>query len=205
MKASIARATLALGLCSQIKRCVADFTGVSFDRITEGDSLDLTWDSSGLERDSFPLVITVSLINQTDSGVYGVKTNLSTIVNTTSYVWQGLPYPAPFLPTAQYQVEIRSLLAGSSNGQSVVARSPFFAVRPALQTDAFPPADAGDEPAPDSPGHRGLSRNASIALGVVVGAFSLMGVGVVVWGFRRRQRRLREAKRRQKRLAFVIS
>ena len=68
---------LLLGLISSIRRSAADFTGISFDRITESGPLSLTWDNDGLSADSFPLVVAVSLINQTDSGVYGVRTHLS--------------------------------------------------------------------------------------------------------------------------------
>jgi len=77
MKTTIARTTLALVLCFLVQHCVADFAGVCFDSITEGDSLNLTWNSDGLDSGLFPLVITVSLINQTNAGVYGVKTDLS--------------------------------------------------------------------------------------------------------------------------------
>ncbi|KAJ9142228.1 hypothetical protein NKR19_g7297 [Coniochaeta hoffmannii] len=196
---------LLLGLISSIRRSAADFTGISFDRITESGPLSLTWDNDGLSADSFPLVVAVSLINQTDSGVYGVRTHLSESVNTTSYLWQGVPYPAPYLPTAQYQVEVRSQEASPSNGQTVVvARSPFFYIHPAQQFSSSP-GDTSDEPASEPPRHGGLSRNASIAIGVVVGVFSVMALGIVTWCFQRRQRRAREERRRRKRMEFVIS
>jgi hypothetical protein len=68
---------LLLGLLSSIRRSAADFTGVSFDRATENGSLNLTWDNSGLDASFFPLVVAVSLINQTESGVFGFKSDLS--------------------------------------------------------------------------------------------------------------------------------
>lgn len=65
-------------LFSLIRYCrAADFTGVSFDSVIEGSTLNLTWDNTGLGADAFPLIVEVSLINQTDSGVFGVKRNLS--------------------------------------------------------------------------------------------------------------------------------
>ncbi len=84
MAARVARIILLLGLLSSSQLCAADFTGVSFDRITESGSLNLNWDNTGLDADSFPLVIAISLINQTDSGVFGVKTNLSCASSTPS-------------------------------------------------------------------------------------------------------------------------
>lgn len=160
MSALRATTILLLGLLSSVPHCTADFIGVSFDRIIENGSLNLTWDNTGLGADSFPLVVAISLINQTESGAFGVKTNLSCAnspiplpkaslkltaltasVNTTSYLWQGLPYPAPYLPTAQYQVEIRSAQVNTSNIHSVVARSPFFLIHQAPQPTVSSPAD----------------------------------------------------------------
>jgi hypothetical protein len=50
-----------------------------------------------------------------------------------------------------------------------------------------------------------LNRSASIAVGVVIGVFSITALGIVGWCFRRRQRNAREERRRRKRLDFVIS
>ncbi|OIW28916.1 hypothetical protein CONLIGDRAFT_681851 [Coniochaeta ligniaria NRRL 30616] len=205
MTALLTRTALLLGLLFSIPHCAADFTGVSFDHITESGSLNLTWDNTGLDADSFPLAITISLINQTGSGVFGVKTNLSSSVNTTSYLWQGLPYPAPYLPTAQYQVEIIFSRANASNVQSVVARSPFFLIHQAPQPVDSSASDTSEEPASEGLRQGGLTKNTSIAIGVVVGVFSIMALGIVGWCFRRRQRRAREEARRRKRMEFVIS
>ncbi|KAH8905632.1 hypothetical protein BR93DRAFT_929902 [Coniochaeta sp. PMI_546] len=205
MSALLATTILLLGLLSSVPHCTADFIGVSFDRIIENGSLNLTWDNTGLGADSFPLVVAISLINQTESGAFGVKTNLSSSVNTTSYLWQGLPYPAPYLPTAQYQVEIRSAQVNTSNIHSVVARSPFFLIHQALQPTVSSPADTNDGSASETPRPGSLSRNASIGIGVVASVFSIMALGIVGWCFRRRQRRAREETRRRKRMEFVIS
>lgn len=75
MTALIARAALLLCLLSTTR---ADFTGASFDSVSEGSSLNLTWDNTGLDADAFPLIVFVSLINQTAGhDVFGLKTNLS--------------------------------------------------------------------------------------------------------------------------------
>lgn len=73
----LASTAFLLGLFSIVQHCAADFTGVSFDTITEDASLQLTWDSNGPDAKAFPLVVVVSIINQTESGVFGIKTNLS--------------------------------------------------------------------------------------------------------------------------------
>jgi hypothetical protein len=79
MATVLVRVGLVFSLLSLVRRCAADFTGISFDKITEGSSLNLTWDNSGLPRESFPLIVAVSLINETEPGVFGFKSNLSSM------------------------------------------------------------------------------------------------------------------------------
>lgn len=57
-------------------RCLAKFT-TSFKDAKEGDTLNLSWDD-GVSADSYPLIITLSLVNETEDGsAYGLKTDLS--------------------------------------------------------------------------------------------------------------------------------
>jgi hypothetical protein len=77
MTALLTRTAWLLYLLSSVQQCAAGFTGISFESITEGATVNLTWDNTGLDADSFPLILAVSLINQTTSGVFGLKTNLS--------------------------------------------------------------------------------------------------------------------------------
>lgn len=67
------------------------------------------------------------------------------------------------------------------------------------------PSQTSDEPSSEASRPGGLSKNAGVAIGVVVGVFSAMALGIVVWCFRRRQRRVTEERRRRKRMDFVIS
>lgn len=56
-----------------------------------------------------------------------------------------------------------------------------------------------------SSGSSGVNRPLAIGLGVAIGIPSVVGLGILSWCYRRKQRRAALEKRRKRRLDFVIT
>ncbi|KXX81782.1 hypothetical protein MMYC01_202995 [Madurella mycetomatis] len=190
----------AAGLCS-----AAGFTN-SFGAITSGSGIQLTWDDVAAEH--FPLCITAQLIERSGEDGYGAnayRVNITTTASGTSYLWTSVPYPLRWIPSGLYQLELRP---SSSTGEDtpLLAKSPFFSIS---ESGTVGDSSGEDPPQPTLVGYgsevaSGVSKPLAIGLGVAIGIPSIVGLAVVSWCFRKRQRRAAMEKRKLKRSEFII-
>ncbi|AEO62382.1 775fce28-acbb-4c8b-b130-41bd021ad237 [Thermothielavioides terrestris] len=182
-------------------RSAADFTN-TFDGITSGSSVSLTWD--GVPAQQYPLCITAQVIVKTGDGfkANAYRVNLTTDASGPSYVWAGVPFPLRRVRSGIYQVELRS--ASSAGGDTpVLAKSPYFSVGdPGIATGSSPQPTLADS---QGGGASGINKPVAIGLGVAIGVPSIAALIVVGWCFRKRQRKAALEKSRLKRSEFVIT
>ncbi|KAK0728560.1 hypothetical protein B0T26DRAFT_673071 [Lasiosphaeria miniovina] len=179
----------------------ADFTN-SFDGVAAGSTLSLAW--SGVDAQSYPLSITVQLIDKSADGTKAnaYRANITTSISSDSFSWTGIPYPVRWIETGLYQLELRPSTPTSGGDTPLLAKSPFFKV----QNQAVEPATSSSpspSPVPSSDAS-GVNKPLAIGLGVAIGLPSVVALVVVSWCFRKRQRRAALEKRRLMRRDFII-
>ncbi|KAK3985022.1 hypothetical protein QBC44DRAFT_251457 [Cladorrhinum sp. PSN332] len=202
----IATATLSIPAAT-VTASAVDFTN-SFDGITAGSDITLTWPTSS---QSAGLCITAQVIDRGEEGSAGgkanaYKVNVTTTATGNEYTWSGVPYPLRRVKNGLYQVEARDC-SGSQLSNTVIAKSPFFSVEEdeeeGVISDPVPSSSASVSFYAQSP--PAINKTAlGIGLGVAIGVPSVAGLAVVGWCFRKRQRRAAEERRRARRREFVI-
>ncbi|KAK4168876.1 hypothetical protein QBC43DRAFT_82260 [Cladorrhinum sp. PSN259] len=223
----IATATLSLPAATTVTTGVvpaavpADFTN-SFDGITAGSDVTLTWpaSSSSITQDTKTalLCVTAQVIDRGEdegsnkANVY--KANVTTTATGNEYTWSGVPYPLRRIKNGLYQVEVRDCSSGAGTQQqapgTVLVKSAFFSVEEKAAVVSSPPdtsttTSPGGEEKKKSSGPPAINKTAlGIGLGVAIGVPSIAGLAVVGWCFRKRQRRAAEERRWQRRREFVI-
>ncbi|KAK3370211.1 hypothetical protein B0H63DRAFT_486465 [Podospora didyma] len=183
-------------------RAVADFTN-SFDSITGGLGISLTWDAVAPQY--YPLRITAQLIDKgADNKANVYKSNITTSVDGNSYQWIGAPYPLRWIRSGLYQLELRPSV-WTSGDPPVLAKSPFFAVQDqvtVLNPSSSPPKPTLVDVKSETPS--GVNKSLAIGLGVAIGLPSVVALVLVGWCFRKRRRAAAMEKRRLKRSEFII-
>ncbi|KAL1899805.1 hypothetical protein Sste5346_002671 [Sporothrix stenoceras] len=181
----------------------ASFTS-SFDSITQGQTLNLTW--SPIDAKYEPLSITARAINRTlgnraNSFLVTIAPHLT---NTSMFTWKMVPFPLQFMPTGIYEVEIRPAIWNLSANEPgsltvpVLARSSFFSITKDGSSGSQMGSGSasgshtgntlpGDDPnqlmygqsetksSHSSSAHRRLALGLGISLGVA-GALALVGI-----------------------------
>ncbi|KAK0635611.1 hypothetical protein B0T17DRAFT_50066 [Bombardia bombarda] len=200
---------IVLALVGWLGVVTAEFTN-SFDAITGGSDLLLTWD--GVASQSYPLYITAQLIDKSADGkANGYRANITTSVNGNSYLWSGAPYPLRWLQSGMYQLELRP--SNWTTGEPPLAKSPFFVIGTQITEGSESDSNSSSSSSPKQPTlvdyqsgtPTGVNKPLAIGLGVAFGVTSVVGLAVVSWCLRRRHRRAALVKRRLKRAEFVIN
>ncbi|KAI1808118.1 hypothetical protein F4811DRAFT_549209 [Daldinia bambusicola] len=179
-----------------------------FKGVTRGSDLLLRWEADATA--SYPLVVYSRLINQTSEfGANSLEINITTGLNTTSFLWKNVPYPLPYLATALYEVEVRP--QNQAGQKSAIASSSYFAVSP--DSDEDKNADGPTNPSngttilPSRPtiqpvAKGGVDNNTAIAAGLVVPVFVILAIFGFVW-LQRRQKKIIEEKRKQREELYI--
>ncbi|KAI0973867.1 hypothetical protein F4678DRAFT_389231 [Xylaria arbuscula] len=199
----------------------------SFNNVTLHDNLLLEWDHA--DATDYPLVVHVQVLNITsdhkvntfetdissESGAY--KSSPCLIDNSTagltddSFLWNDLPYPLPFLPTATYEIQVLRQIKAVNKVSDPIASSTTFAILPenedtndnsGWQTTNSTSTSDPSESAISAHSDRRPSNSTTLAAGLVVPI--IVGISVVVFlcMYRRRKRTLEE--RRKERQTLVI-
>ncbi|KAK3906196.1 hypothetical protein C8A05DRAFT_40997 [Staphylotrichum tortipilum] len=194
-------ASLLAALWLALGHARAGFTN-SFDGITVGASVTLTWDAVPPQQE--PLVITAQVIDKGVGGfrANGYRVNITTTATGTSHLWAGAPYPLREIGGGLYQLELRPAGSGSGGETPLLAKSPFFSI----SAPGAPAGSKGNGGGSDGGGggNGAISKPVAIGLGVAVGVPSVVGTAVVLWCLRKRHRKASLEKRRLKRAEFVI-
>ncbi|KAI1502797.1 hypothetical protein F5X99DRAFT_426664 [Biscogniauxia marginata] len=180
----------------------------SFKNVTQGSDLLLRWEP--VDDAAYPLAIHAKLLNRTSEyGANSIEMDITAGINGTSFLWQSVPYPLPYLQTATYEIELRPMrLLEVEAPVPVLASSPYFMITGAedengdesrpLDENTIMPSVPTDKPNPNT----GINNNAAIAAGLVIPVVVALAVIGFIWVHRRQKKSL-EAKRKQ-REALVI-
>ncbi|KAI1762010.1 hypothetical protein GGR53DRAFT_442830 [Hypoxylon sp. FL1150] len=190
--------SILLALSRLAVRVAADFQN-NFENITRGSDVLLQWDQ--INATDYPLVIQSRLFNQTSQyGANSLEVNITSELDTSSYLWTGVPYPLPYLETAKYEVEIW----GSRSSAPMFASTYFTIAELGTNNNENNLAQSsnGTTPPPSKPTNQpssthGVNSNAAIAAGLVVPVVVILAVFGFVWT-QRRQKRLIEERRKQR-------
>lgn len=184
-------------------RSRADFTN-AFDDITSGSNVVLSWDA--VQSQYYPLCITAQVIDKNGDGVSAnaYRVNVTTGASGTSYTWAGAPYPLRRIAGGLYQLELRPM-SWSGSEVPLLAKSPFFSISDPKNAAQSAGSAGQTAPADSESSGPAISKPVAIGLGVAIGLPSVVGMLVVGWCLRKRQRKAAMEKRRLKRSEFVIS
>ncbi|KAI1211790.1 uncharacterized protein F4807DRAFT_402811 [Annulohypoxylon truncatum] len=195
-------------LCHLWKLTRADFQN-EFKNITRGSDLLLRWDPT--DPTDYPLVIHSRLINQTSQhGANSLEVNVTSRIglNASSFLWQSVPYPLPYLETAKYEVEVWS--RDWEQSVSAFASSPYFTISGSKEgenTDSVGNSFDDTIVIPSKPtthpiSKGGINNNTAIAAGLVVPIVVILAI----FGFvltQKRQKRILEEKRKQREELYI--
>ncbi|KAI8963689.1 hypothetical protein F5Y11DRAFT_346141 [Daldinia sp. FL1419] len=180
-----------------------------FGDITRGSDLLLRWDANATD---YPLIVYSRLINQTSEfGANSLEINITVGLNSTSFLWESVPYPLPYLETAKYEVEVwPQSQAGSKGSAPAIASSSYFAISKSDEdSDADDPINPfnGTTILPSRPTNQpssnaGVNNNTAIAAGLLVPVFVILAVLGFVW-MQRRQKRMIEEKKKQREELYI--
>lgn len=196
--------SLILLVLSQLSAWVAADFQSKFENITHGSDLLLQWDP--INATDYPLVIHSRLINQTSEyGANSLEVNITTGLNTSSFLWTSIPFPLPYLETAKYEVEIWSQNWTGSKASAPVFASTYFTItEPREDHNTDNPAEgfSGTTVLPSKPTNQpsskhGINNNTAIAAGLVVPVVVILAVIGFIWT-QRRQKRVLEERRKQR-------
>ncbi|KAI1650233.1 uncharacterized protein F4817DRAFT_283286 [Daldinia loculata] len=180
-----------------------------FKNITRGSDLLLRWEANATD---YPLVLYSRLINQTSEfGANSLEVNITIGLNTTSFLWESIPYPLPYLETAKYEVEVwPQNQVRSKISAPAIASSSYFAI---AKSDGEETVDDPINPfngttiLPSRPtnqptSNNGVNNNTAIAAGLLVPVFVILAVLGFVW-MQRRQKKIIEEKRKQREELYI--
>ncbi|KAI0019333.1 hypothetical protein F4780DRAFT_780557 [Xylariomycetidae sp. FL0641] len=192
----------------------------SFGNMTQGSDLQLRW-AAGDSAASPSIVVYTRLLNRTgDHTANSLELNITVQSNTTtSYLWENVPSPLPYLETAMYEVEVRPQQWTDAGSRApVFAASSFFSIAEAhddelSDDEETDDSDTDDEPStsitnvsvpiasskPMGSSHSGagINNNAAIAAGLIAPVIVALAVFGLIW-VQRRQRKMLEQKRKQR-------
>ncbi|KAI1081194.1 hypothetical protein F5B20DRAFT_77263 [Whalleya microplaca] len=180
-----------------------------FKNVTRGSDLSLRWDQ--VDAAEYPLVIHAELINRTsDYHANLLELNITTGLLASSFVWESIPEPLPFLETATYKIQVRPQnWTVESESAPTFASSPYFFISEPKdeKTDGPTALSGGTTITPAKPTSRpasggGVNSNAAIAAGLVVPAVVILAVFGFVW-MQRRQKRILEERRKQREGLYI--
>ncbi|KAK7419916.1 hypothetical protein QQX98_003104 [Neonectria punicea] len=86
--ASVAAATSTLGLASS--------------RLTRGSTIDLRW--TGVSAKHYPLALQARFFNDTDDGVFSIRTTIASGLTQDRFEWEDVPAPLDHVPGARYEL-----------------------------------------------------------------------------------------------------
>ncbi|KAI0601235.1 hypothetical protein F4775DRAFT_436418 [Biscogniauxia sp. FL1348] len=178
----------------------------SFKNVSQRSDLLLQWDP--IDEHDHPLAIHAKLLNRTSKyGANSIEMDIAVGIDGTSFLWQSVPYPLPYLRTATYEVELRAInsLEEEEPG-AILVSSPYFIIAPEdtnrdgstpyNESFIMPPIST-DEPNSSA---GGINSNAAIAAGLVIPVVVALAVIGFLWVQRRQRRSLEENKRRREEL-----
>ena len=198
---------LSLFLVAGVSVCQAAFLS-QFNDVTHRSAVAVGWDP--VENVTAPFALHARMVNKTEGGLLNaVMMRISADINGTVWTWADVPSPLPWLPTAQYQLELRPFTwNGSDQPDSSKAplytRSSFFSIAPQNNTLEPPPSDGRDHGNGNKSAPEPQNRTLGIALGLAFGIPAIIGTCFLIHVWRKRQLKLAEEKRWQRRYDFVI-
>ncbi|KAI0509452.1 hypothetical protein F5B22DRAFT_331792 [Xylaria bambusicola] len=178
----------------------------SFGGLRQHADLLLEWEPAGAT--DYPLVLHVRVFNATsDHTVNTFETDIATGLYRDSFMWNDLPSPLPFLPSATYQLQIgRQLPAGDIMSDFVITSSSPFSILPESEDENDDsrvwPTTTGASESANSETSQHPDSSTAIAAGLVVPFVVGISVFVFICMQRRRKRTLEE--RRKERQTLVI-
>ncbi|KAI0206948.1 hypothetical protein F4808DRAFT_14838 [Astrocystis sublimbata] len=181
----------------------------SFDNITQHTNVLLKWSSN--TTDYYPLVIRTRVLNRTGNrGVNAIEEDIATGLMNDSFLWEDLPSPLPFIPTATYELRVlrQEQAEDAISGLAVASSQPFAILAQDRYDDNQQTATnetKDDSSEPTNPVHldEGPNNNSTaIAAGLVVPV--VLGVSVSVFLWMRQRRKRVQAVRRKERAELVI-
>ncbi|CAI4215215.1 unnamed protein product [Parascedosporium putredinis] len=136
-------------------------------------------------------------------------------ITDTTFSWINAPYPLPYMPTAQYELELLpenppAASDGASNGQTSLAKSDlFYIIHSSSEEDGGsrnPTVITEPHPTTEPTKSRGGPSTAIIIVAVCVGLGVpiLAGIGVWIWCMRRERRRRQYEESRRIRYQTII-
>ncbi|KAI0005645.1 hypothetical protein F4779DRAFT_621013 [Xylariaceae sp. FL0662B] len=182
---------------------IAEFQN-DFKNVIRGSDLSLRWDE--VDATDYPLVISARLISRTSEYRANLlESNITAGLYASSFVWESVPEPLPFLETASYEIEVRPQDRFGENGSAPgLASSPYFFISEREDENTSDSKDSSDETTtlPSRPNNRpvssgGVNNNAAIAAGILVPVVVIIAIFGFVW-IQRRQKRLLEERRKQR-------
>lgn len=199
-------------LACAITSARAAFTN-SFDGLTHGRRVEVSWDK--LSAGDQPAYLSGRIFNETENGVVSFQANLSIGITDTTFSWINAPYPLPYMPTAQYELELLpenppAASDGASNGQTSLAKSDlFYIIHSSSEEDGGsrnPTVITEPHPTTEPTKSRGGPSTAIIIVAVCVGLGVpiLAGIGVWIWCMRRERRRRQYEESRRIRYQTII-
>ncbi|KAI5926994.1 hypothetical protein F4810DRAFT_421261 [Camillea tinctor] len=179
----------------------------SFRNVTQRSDLLLQWEPT--DENDYSIAIHARLLNRTSKyEANSIEMDIATGINSTSFLWQSVPYPLPYLRTATYEIEIRPMGQLGEEQITILTSSPYFMIAPEDQNrDQSMPSNESfiippiptDEP---SSGNGRINNNAAIAAGLVIPVVVALAVIGFLWVQRRQRRSLEESRKRRE--ALVI-
>lgn len=198
---------------------LASMAGVSlagfitpFTEVEHGQRLEVSWER--LAAEDLPVYILGKVFNATDSGVNMFQTNISTDLTDSAFMWTNIPYPLPYIPGAQYELEVISQKPSDGIDDDDDESAPTLA-----KTDLFTIGRGGDsssdgrrptfdplgQPEQSEEPHVGPSTVVIVAaVCVSLGIPILIAIGFWFWCMRRQRKRLQYEETRRRRYDTII-
>ncbi|KAF7549857.1 hypothetical protein G7Z17_g6112 [Cylindrodendrum hubeiense] len=166
--------------------------GLTSSRLTRGDTVELQW--SGVSEGLYPLSLQARFFNETDDGVFSIRSTIANGLTRDRFDWEDIPAPLDHVPNARYEL---ILLPEGERGPRVAYEGLFRVVEAEDSDETDDDSSPGDSSEGDSPRAR-LDQddddgddNQRVAIGTGVG----LGLGLPVvlgsaWLLRRRRNRM---------------
>ncbi|KAK7423620.1 hypothetical protein QQZ08_008974 [Neonectria magnoliae] len=169
--ASVAAATSTLGLASS--------------RLTRGSTIGLRW--TGVSAEHYPLALQARFFNDTDDGVFCVRTTIASGLTQDRFEWEDVPAPLDHVPGARYELV---LVPEGESGPRVGYEGLFRVVEDEETIDDLSETgSSGDSPnsseEQDGDGHD--TRKVAIGAGVGVGVGLPLALGAA-WSLKRKRK-----------------
>ncbi|KAI1365763.1 hypothetical protein F5Y08DRAFT_167164 [Xylaria arbuscula] len=182
----------------------------NFSRITQHTDLLLEWEA--VKATDYPLALHLSVFNVTDDQrVNTFEADIATELTGNSFLWNDLPSPLPFLPSATYELHLlRQVSLENPEPGAVITSSAPFNISSEIEggDDDRGWQTATSEPAstPSKPANPNASEHSNNSTAIAAGLVVPFVVGISIFVLTRMQRRRKKilAERRKERQTLVI-